>query len=112
MLTFITETDLISSGLAGFYGARQPDTPKLRVWEVPGAAHVDNYMFFIGGADDGHAPVDKIAALWRPNDQLFGRLPNFGRLVRGLGATVGGAGDHPDREEDGEEPASAHGGIP
>jgi hypothetical protein len=72
VMTFITETDLIGSGLSGFWAARQPDTSKLRVWEIPGAAHVDNYMFFIGGLDDGHASTDKIAALWKPNGELFG----------------------------------------
>jgi hypothetical protein len=72
VMTFITETDLIGSGLSGFWAARQPDTARLRVWEIPGAAHVDNYMFFIGGLDDGHAPTEKIAALWKPNGELFG----------------------------------------
>lgn len=72
VMTFITETDLISSGLSGFWAARQPDTNRLRVWEIPGAAHVDNYMFFIGGIDDGDAPVDKVAALWAPKGELFG----------------------------------------
>ena len=72
VMTLITETDLIGSQLSGFWTARQADTDKLRIWEVPGAAHVDNYMFFIGGFDDGAAPIGKIAALWAPNDQLFG----------------------------------------
>jgi hypothetical protein len=29
-------------------------------------------MFMIGGFDDGHAPLDKIASLWKPTDALFG----------------------------------------
>lgn len=72
VMTLITETDLIGTGLSGFWAARQPDTDKLRIWEIPGAAHVDNYMFFVGGFDDGSAPTAKIAGLWAPNDQLFG----------------------------------------
>lgn len=38
---FETETDLL--GLS-FIDARQPDTPRLRTWEVPGTAHLDRYL--------------------------------------------------------------------
>jgi hypothetical protein len=72
VMTVISETDLIGSNLSGFWAARQPDTDKLRVWEMPGAAHVDNYMFLIGGLDDGAQPVTKIAPLWRPTDTVLG----------------------------------------
>ena len=72
VMTLISETDLIGSNLSGFWTARQPDTDKLRIWEMPGTAHVDNYMFFIGGFDSGSAPLAKLAAAWRPNDALFG----------------------------------------
>ncbi len=72
VMTLISETDLIGTGLTGFWTAQQPDNDKLRIWEMPGTAHVDNYMFFVGGFDDGHAPPAKIAELWRPNDALFG----------------------------------------
>jgi hypothetical protein len=72
VMTVIAETDLIGGGLSGYWAARQPDTDKLRVWEMPGAAHVDNYMFLIGGLDDGHQPVAKIAPLWRPTDTVLG----------------------------------------
>ena len=40
VLQFQTETDLF--GL-GFYPARQPDTRRLRTWEVAGTAHVDQF---------------------------------------------------------------------
>ena len=53
VMTLISETDLIGSNLSGFWTADQPDTDKLRIWEMPGTAHVDNYMFFIGFYDDG-----------------------------------------------------------
>jgi Alpha/beta hydrolase domain len=72
VMTLISETDLIGTGLSGFWTAQQPDNDKLRIWEMPGTAHVDNYMFFVGGFDDGHAPPAKIAELWKPNDALFG----------------------------------------
>jgi hypothetical protein len=71
-MTVISETDLMGSRLNGFWTARQPDTDKLRVWEMPGAAHVDNYMFLIGGLDDGAQPVATIAPLWRPTDTVLG----------------------------------------
>jgi hypothetical protein len=72
VMTLISETDLIGSGLSGFWAAEQPDNAKLRIWEMPGTAHVDNYMFFIGGFDNGSAPVAKMAELWKPTDALFG----------------------------------------
>jgi alpha/beta hydrolase family protein len=72
VMTLISETDLIGSGLSGFWAAQQPDNDRLRIWEMPGTAHVDNYMFFVGGFDDGSAPIAKIAALWKPTDALFG----------------------------------------
>ena len=72
VMTLISETDLIGSGLSGYWAAQQPDNEHLRVWEMPGTAHVDNYMFFVGGFDDGRAPMDKIAPLWKPTDALFG----------------------------------------
>jgi hypothetical protein len=72
VMTLISETDLIGSGLSGFWAAEQPDNAKLRIWEMPGTAHVDNYMFFVGGHDDGTAPLDKIADYWKPTDALFG----------------------------------------
>lgn len=72
VMTLISETDLIGSGLSGFWAAQQPDNDKLRIWEMPGTSHVDNYMFFVGGFDNGSAPIDKIAPLWKPTDALFG----------------------------------------
>ncbi|MEY2927323.1 MAG: hypothetical protein RL367_1800, partial [Pseudomonadota bacterium] len=48
VLTLITETDLLGARLSGYYGSRRADDAHLRVWELPGAAHADNYLF--GGA--------------------------------------------------------------
>jgi hypothetical protein len=72
VMTLISETDLIGSNLSGFWTADQPDNAKLRIWEIPGTAHVDNYMFFVGAFDNGGAPIDKIAANWAPQANLFG----------------------------------------
>jgi len=72
VMTLISETDLIGTGISGYWTAQQPDNDRLRVWEMPGTAHVDNYMFFVGGHDDGHTPTAKLAEYWKPNDALFG----------------------------------------
>lgn len=62
VLQFLTETDVLGiAGLGGFALARQPDTSKLRSWEVAGTAHADAYL--IGGAagspaaDSGAGPL-------------------------------------------------------
>lgn len=81
VMTLITETDLIGNQTSGFWTARQPDTAKLRVWEVAGTAHTDNYMYLIGGIDDGRQPIEKLAALWAPNGTLLGR-----KLVKPMNA--------------------------
>ncbi len=73
VMTLITETDLIGNQTSGFWAARQPDSPRLRAWEVAGTAHTDNYMYLIGGIDDGNVPIGKLAALWGPNPALLGR---------------------------------------
>ena len=72
VLTVITETDLVGGGLTGFYGARQPDNAHLRVWEMPGTSHADIYTFGAGFMDSGSAPMDKMAAAWRPMDTILG----------------------------------------
>ena len=43
VITIITETDLFCENPPGYYRARQPDDEWLRVWEIPGTAHADNY---------------------------------------------------------------------
>ena len=54
VLTFETETDIL--GL-GFVAARQPDTDKIRTWEVAGTAHGDYYTFVSGRNDAFGDPV-------------------------------------------------------
>jgi hypothetical protein len=64
-----TETDLLAlGGLA----VRQPDTDKLRTWEIAGAAHADNYLIAVGGIDSGIAPLEAIAAAYEPISNLMG----------------------------------------
>ena len=75
VMTLIAETDLIGSGLSGYWTAAQPDNAKLRVWEIPGAAHADVYMFQVAASDSGVAPMEKIAPLWKPSTMtIVGKL--------------------------------------
>lgn len=75
VMTLITETDLIGSGISGYWTASQPDNARLRVWEIPGAAHVDVYMFQVAASDSGVAPIEKIAPLWKPSTMtIVGKL--------------------------------------
>jgi hypothetical protein len=65
VLTLVTETDVIGSGpLGGFFNARQLDTPRLRTWEIAGAAHVDAYKFFVADIDSGATPAAQLAAAY------------------------------------------------
>src|SRR6185436_11972827 len=43
------EGDVIGSNL----GARQPDTPTFRSWEIAGTSHADAYTVQVGFADEG-----------------------------------------------------------
>ena len=71
VMTLITETDM-GANAGGFWAAQQPDNDHLRIWEIAGASHVDNYMFFVGGYDGGSTPPEKLAELWKPSDGLYG----------------------------------------
>jgi hypothetical protein len=72
VLAVETETDVLDGLLAGYSGARQPDHERLRVWEVPGTAHADNYSFSVGAMDSGSAPLAKLAAAWAPMSEILG----------------------------------------
>ena len=72
VLTFITETDLIGGARSGYWGARQPDTSRLRVWEVPGTAHADIYTLQVAQIDSGLVAIDKLAAAYTPSTNLMG----------------------------------------
>lgn len=53
VLAVITETDLLGGRQPGYLPARQPDGPRLRVWEIAGTSHADNYLFVAGMGDSG-----------------------------------------------------------
>jgi len=55
VLALETETDL-TSPLVGYFGARQSDSDRFRLWETAGAAHLDAYLLLTGGADLGDSP--------------------------------------------------------
>ena len=57
-VTIITETDLVGGPRHGYHFARQPDNQRLRVWEIPGTAHADNYTIQVAPIDTGSAPLD------------------------------------------------------
>jgi hypothetical protein len=72
VINVITETDLLDSNIPGYHGARQPDNERLRVWEIAGTAHADNYMFTVGKIDSGSAPLDKLDAGYAPTTEILG----------------------------------------
>jgi Alpha/beta hydrolase domain len=72
VITVITETDLFDSRIPGFHGARQPDNDRLRIWEIAGTAHADNYIFTLGVIDSGSSPLEQLAAGYEPTAKIFG----------------------------------------
>lgn len=66
VLTFISETDLLGARLSGYHGSRRADDRHLRVWEVAGTAHADNYLFMGAFADSGSMPIADLAKVFRP----------------------------------------------
>jgi hypothetical protein len=77
VLTVITETDLLDGHLLGYHRARRPDTPLLRAWEIPGSAHADNYTIRVGGIDNGHVPLEQLAAAYAPTTELMGTTLSY-----------------------------------
>ncbi|OBF60011.1 hypothetical protein A5787_20510 [Mycobacterium sp. 852002-50816_SCH5313054-b] len=73
LLAIITETDLLGGPRHGYYLARQPDDQWLRVWEIAGAAHADNYTIQVAPIDDGSAPLDAVVAAYAPTRMLMGQ---------------------------------------
>jgi hypothetical protein len=55
VLQFETESDVLGlvTGLSPFSASRQPDTDKLRTWEVAGTAHADQYLLSQEGSMAG-----------------------------------------------------------
>jgi hypothetical protein len=73
LLTVITETDLSGGRRLGYYNARQPDNQQLRVWEIAGAAHADNYTIQVAPIDSGSAELADIVAAYAPTNMLMGQ---------------------------------------
>jgi hypothetical protein len=73
VITLITETDLVGGGrLPGFFPAQQPDNARLRIWEIPGTAHADTYIFGGAAIDSGQEPIAALAATYAPSASVFG----------------------------------------
>lgn len=72
VLTVITETDILGGRLPGYHAAQQPDGAHLRVWEIAGTAHADNYLF--GGAfmDSGSKTSAELAHIFVPTANVPG----------------------------------------
>ncbi len=67
VLIFETETDLTS---LGYFAARQPDTDRIRLWEVAGTAHDDAYGLAVGPDDAGNGAID--TTYLPPQTSVFG----------------------------------------
>lgn len=81
VLTLIAETDLMGNQGGGFLLARQPDTDRLRTWEMAGTAHVDNYALMVSAIDNGEASIASLVAAWRPTTATI-----LGKLVKPMNA--------------------------
>ncbi|WP_406813134.1 alpha/beta hydrolase domain-containing protein [Mycobacterium sp. M23085] len=73
LLAVVTETDVFGGPREGYYFARQPDNERLRVWEIAGAAHADNYTIQVAFIDNGSAPLEAIVAGYKPTNVLMGQ---------------------------------------
>jgi hypothetical protein len=69
VLTLQSETDVVGLGSAG---ARQPDSERLRLWEIAGSAHADTYLLVASALDDGGLAPEALAKLLAPTTELFG----------------------------------------
>jgi hypothetical protein len=69
VLTVQSETDVIT--LAS-HQARQPDSDRFRLWEIPGAAHADTYLLKATASDAPGTPVATLAAQLAATDQIMG----------------------------------------
>jgi hypothetical protein len=68
VLVLQSETDVV---LLGGGLAEQPDSERLRVWEMAGAAHADTYTVSAGRHDDGTLTAERMAELLRPTTNLM-----------------------------------------
>ena len=56
----------------GYHAARQADNEFFRAWEIPGAAHADNYTIRVGFIDNGSVALETIVAAYAPTNELMG----------------------------------------
>ena len=68
VLVLQSETDVI---MLGGGRAEQPDSERVRVWEVAGAAHADTYTISGCRHDDGTLSGTRLAELLRPTTNLL-----------------------------------------
>ncbi len=68
-LTIQSETDVIKMG---GIGARQPDSERIRLWEVSGSAHFDAYGLVASQLDDGSLSAGRLAELNAPISEIVG----------------------------------------
>jgi hypothetical protein len=68
VLVLQSETDVT---LLGGGRCKQPDGPRLRLWEIAGAAHADTYIIIAGAQDDGRMPVERLAEFMKPTRELM-----------------------------------------
>ena len=73
LVTIITETDLFGGPRQGYHSARQPDNQRLRVWEIAGTAHADNYTIQVAPIDTGSAALTDIVAAYAQTNMLMGQ---------------------------------------
>ena len=69
VLSLITETDLLGARISGYHASRRKDDARLRVWELAGAAHADNYLFMGAFMDDGRRSAAELARVFRPSNR-------------------------------------------
>src|SRR5271155_1860677 len=68
VLVLQSETDVV---LVGGGLADQPDSYRLRVWEMAGGPHADTYTVSAGRHDDGTLTAERMAELLRPTRNLM-----------------------------------------
>ena len=82
LVTIITETDLFGGHRQGYHSARQPDNQRLRVWEIAGTAHADNYTILVAPIDTGVAALADIVAGYAPTNMLMGQELDHASTLR------------------------------
>ena len=80
-----SETDVI---LLGGGLAEQPDSERIRVWEMAGAAHADTYTVSAGRHDDGTLSADAHGRAAAPHDEPHDRPDGHARSTPDRSSTT------------------------